>query len=389
MMTRTAENTRMGKSFAAGCCGVLLLFVLIAGAPTVRGQGQEIDVESMIRRQHITCSEIAFGATGLIPTHHMEGNTDTLQSILRYWEYHCGITEPMMRFTILWQIQSKTFNEDWLPDRLILYLDDYQEAIENPEHGHYFFDFDAWEYHALDPEFNTFTAQMADGLMEFGDLDSLERFFALFYSHDFEAAWLILAGDSLPGTRLDTLYQDQAEQSLSRQRLHLGFYFGMWRPGGKLDLFGLSPQIGLMLEGNNERFLYGIHMKMAFGAPRQRYEVVVDGQSYQTRNMLQFHIGLLAGIDMLKSESNSLFLAPGLGYDGIDPFSQSDRDAGIGKTLHSYNLNAALIYQRRLETRNVVTILLRYNVVNYRNTGGTDLSGNVITFGLGYGMGQW
>lgn len=105
--------------------------------------------------------------------------------------------------------------------------------------------------------------------------------------------------------------------------------------------------------------------------------------------MLQFHVGLLAGIDLLRSEANSLFLATGLGYDGIDPFSQSDRDAGLEKILHSYNLNASLVYQRRLENRNLVTLLIRYNVVNYRNSGGTDLSGNVITFGLGYGLGQW
>ncbi len=379
----------LGRFFAACARSLPWLFFLVACGVGATVHGQDIDVESLIHERRITCEDIALGATRQIPEAHLAGSTDTLQAILGYWEYHCGITEPMMRFTILWQIETNTFSQEWLPDRLIEHLEDHREAIKSVEAANYFFDFDAWQYHAMHPDYNDYTAQMAQQLKEYNDLGPEERFFVRFYSHDFEGAWQMLANDSLEGTRIDSLYRQHTEVELHRQRLHLGFYFGMWRPEGNLDVLGLSPQIGLMVEGNRQALLYGLHMKMAFGAPRQSYEVVVDGQTYQTRNMMQFYIGLVAGIDLLNSEANSLFLAPGLGYDGIDPFSQADRDAGISKTLHSLNANASIIYHRRLDTRNIITVLLRYNLVNYRNRGGTDLSGNVITFGVGYGLGQW
>ncbi len=189
---------------------------------------QTIDVEDLITRHSINCEDIALSATALIPGYHRDQKTDTLQALLHYWESSCGITEPMMRFTILWQIETNSFSEDWLPDRLPGKLLDYREAAESEEPVHDYFHFDEWEYHAMDEGFADFTSQLAKSLRKYDDLTPIESFFITYYSNDFDKALSMLEDDVLEDTRLDSLYREHTEEVRPRGYTHAGFYFGFW-----------------------------------------------------------------------------------------------------------------------------------------------------------------
>lgn len=54
--------------------------------------------------------------------------------------------------------------------------------------------------------------------------------------------------------------------------------------------------------------------------------------------------------------------------------------------LHSVNINTGLTYQLTFQSNHILSLMTRFGFVNYRNPGGTDLSGNIFTVGLGYGI---
>ncbi len=347
---------------------------------------QDIDIEDLLARRSLNCEDIAYSSTDLIPGFYLEEKADTLHALLHYWEVSCGITEPMMRFTLLWQIETSAFNEDWLPDHLPAMLMDYREAAESDTQDHDYFHFGEWEYHAIHEGYRAFTSGMAERLMSYEDLSPVETFLTEFYSHEFEKALARLEGGELAGTRVDSLFDEHPEEARPTGYTHGGLYFGFWNPGGSLDALGVHPQVGLVVDAVRGNVLYGLQLRLGFGNTSRPYTTEIDGQLVSTNNFLQVKAGFLAGIDLLSSPTHSVFVTGGLGYDGIDPTSQADREAGRTATLHSLNLNTGLTLHRRFDRGNMFSIMVNYNIVNYNNPEGTDLSGNVLTFGVAYGI---
>jgi len=370
---------------------LFLYFLLFSGLGANGAQllAQDIDVEEMITRHSIDCEDIARSATSMIPDYYQAADTDTLQAILRYWEESCGITEPMMRFTILWQIETNTFSEDWLPEHLPAMLLDYREATESDTDTHDYFHFGEWEYHTIDEDYRRFTSSMAERLQAYEDLSPVESFFVNFYGHNFERAMGWLEDGTLAGTRVDSLYAEHIEATREVRPAgytHGGFYFGFWNPSGNLDVLGVHPQVGMSVDVIRGRALYGLQLRLGFGDASRPYTTEIGGSYVSTNNFLQLTAGLQLGIDLLNSASHSLFMTGGLAYDAIDPTSTADREAGRTGDLQTLNLNAGITLHRRFDRGNLFSIMVNYHIVNYDNPGGTDLSGNVLTFGIAYGI---
>ncbi len=395
----------------------LIMIISIIIASVSNAAAQDIDAGALIRKHIITCADIAFSASELIPQFHHENKSDTIHSLLQFWQDRCGIPEPMMRYNILRQVQNRAFNDDQLPDKLPDYLADYKDAATTDEenYANFFFDFDAWEYHELHPGFNDFTYSLASSMKELPDLSPVERYFINFYSHDFEAAKELLSGGFLEGTHLDSVLHSEvtrqqveifegvelgegdhpgkevqlvseAQETRSQKGFHAGFSFGTWMPTGNLNRLGTHPQLGFIAGGNSRKALFGIHLKVGFLHTPHPYQAKIGGEIYDTQNFLQLYAGAHAGIDLLNNPLHALYITGGIGYDGIDPRNHHEREDEIPGMIHALNLNTGLRYQRILEETKFLTIIIRYNLVGYRNKGGTDLSGNVVTIGVGYGM---
>lgn len=396
---------------------VLLIIIALFDGMISNADAQQIDAGALIRKHSLTCAEIAYSVSELIPNFHRENKKDTINSLLKYWQERCGITEPMMRYSVLQQIQSRAFNDKGLPGRMPDYLADYKDAAttEDESYASFFFDFDAWEYHELHPEFNEFTFSLATSIKNLPDLSPVDRYFIYFYSHDFEAAKELFTGGFLVGTQLDSILKseatrhqveiykgdkvkediqvskevgliNEAQEAQSQKGFHAGLSFGTWIPTGNLNQLGTHPQFGIIAGGNSLNLLLGIHLKLGFLHTPYPYRAKIGGEIYDTRNFLQVYAGAHAGIDLLNNPQHALYLTGGLGYDGIDPRNHHEREEEIPGMINTFNLNTGIRYQRVLEESKYFTVIVRYNIVRYRNKGGTDLSGNVVTIGIGYGM---
>ncbi len=378
-----------------------MMVLMISSGVIKNAHAQEIDIEAVIVKHSIACPDIAFSASTLIPDYHRGGQVDTLRALLQYWEKQCGITEPMMRFTILWQIQTREFDDAWLPALLPDFLDDYRDAAtaDDESLANYYFDFDAWAYFALHPDYNDYTRSMASELQQLPDITAAESFLTLFYAHDFEKAVEQLNSGLLADTSIDSLYlqrerelqQLQETQTEGRQKqslpgFHAGFSFGTWMPTDKLRQLGNHPQIGLLTGGNTENMLFQLQLNLGFLEAPQEYVAEIGGILYETTDFLQVYAGLNTGFDMLSNPRHSLYITGGIGYDGIDPRNNAEREEGVTGMIHALNINAGITYHRIFDEKRFFSIIVRHNFVDYRNNGGSDLSGNVVSIGIGYGF---
>ncbi len=376
--------------------------MMVSPGITEKVYAQDIDIEAVIEKHSIGCSDIAFSASTLIPGYHRSGQSDSLRTLLQYWEEQCGITEPMMRFAILWQIQTREFSDEWLPAMLHAYLDDYRDAAlaEDESLANFYFDFDAWAYFALHPAYNDYTRALALELQTLPDITALEIFFSLYYAHDFEEAMELLKSGMLSGTSIDSLFllresELQAikdTEKLDRQQqgslpgFHVGFSFGTWMPTDKLKQLGNHPQIGVLAGRNTENALFQLQVNLGFLEAPQTYISEIGGTLYETTDFLQVYAGVNTGFDMLSNPRHSLYITGGFGYDGIDPRNNAEREEGVTGMIHALNINAGITYHRIFEGNRFFSIIVKHNFVDYRNNGGTDLSGNVISVGLAYGF---
>lgn len=367
--------SNLTRAFA--CLTMVVLWFGVSG-PSF---SQHINVEPIIAQESIACPDIAFTLTHLLPLSHRDNQPDTIYAMLNHWQYHCGGPEPMVRFRILYQIETNTFSDYWYPDNILTLLDDYKD-LSSQRHP-YYYDYFWGDYIPIHPSFNDFTMNLATYLQRFADLKPIESFFLEFYSHQFDQANKRLSSGELAGTRIDSLFRERQQQLLLGKKTAIGLYVGAWMPRSGLSILGNHLQIGIVAQRTKNRIATNLYMNLGLLNAPNDYAVVVNNVLYTTRSFLGIQAGVDLGYEIIKTKRMALLPLVGVAIEGFEAFSVSDQETfGLSKFIGSLNLNAGAEYRIKTIENAHIGIQGRYHLVNYQNEGGSDLSGNVVTFGL-------
>ncbi len=370
------------------CISAILLF------HTGHIKAQQISVETILEEEGFTCRDIAYSLTQLIPVHHLDNQPDTLLSMLLFWQENCGAPEPMVRFRIIHQVESNTFSDQWYPDDILVLLNDYREMVTTNDNQPYYFDYFLNEHIPIHPSFNAFTSNLALYLQRFTDLSPIELFFLEFYAHEFEPAMQRLREGDLVGTRLDSVFQIEQQQLIAAKhkekttsQSYIGGYLGLWQPNGNLSALGNHAQLGLFSGYSKNRRVLNFSLAIGFINTPSEYYVVVDNALYSSNYFLSVFGGVDAGLELIKTRSTTLITAIGVGLEGFDAFTPDEQENyGLSKLLGTPNLNLGVEFRIKTGDTAFFGLQSKYHVVGYRNKGGTDLSGNVVTFGIVVGF---
>jgi hypothetical protein len=360
---------------------------------SIKTEAQNIHVGTILEKGGYTCRDIAFSLTSLIPVHHRDNQPDTLLSMLLYWQETCGAPEPMVRFRIIHQIELNTFSDQWYPDDILILLMDYREMVINQDNQPYYLDYFLNEYIPIHPKYNEFTSNLSSYLLRFTDLSPIESFFLEFYSHDFETALKRLQDGELEGSRLDSLFRQQQQpeevrqEKITAKRSHIGGYLGIWKPNGNLSILGNHAQIGLFSGYTRNRGVLNFNINIGFINTPGEYYVVVDNALYASNNFLSVFGGVDAGFELINTHDAALITTIGIGLEGFDAFTQDEQENyGLSKVLATPNLNLGVELRIKSGDSGFFGIQSKYHIVGYRNKGGTDLSGNVVSIGIVVGF---
>jgi hypothetical protein len=80
-----------------------------------------------------------------------------------------------------------------------------------------------------------------------------------------------------------------------------------------------------------------------------------------------------------------LSASAGIGYEQITAIPNENDYGEDDKILRSWNVNGGLVLKYYFKADKYFGIHARYNLVNYSNFGGTDISGDYLSLKLVYG----
>lgn len=205
---------------------------------------------------------------------------------------------------------------------------------------------------------------------------------------DIENTFVMLQTDAFKDTKGQKVYFDEIPRNKKKLVGHGGFLLGTWIPQGNLEIVGVHPFFGFRGGINYKRLMADATIGFKFGKSPNAYQVYKNGSIWDTEHFFGGYIGLDVGFEIFRIKNRSFSFIGGAAFDGFDALRVDDpnSDTDIIKTLNTLNLNIGVGYKYHIDQWNYIGLDFKYNMVNYKNDMGTDLSGNALTINLLYGF---
>jgi hypothetical protein len=344
-------------------------------------------VESQLSKPVLRCEDIRQNALEAIPRLYREQPIDSVIRAISFWEDKCKNSEELQRIKILVAIKNRNFSELLYDNNIIHYIDRFIEFKDlnssSPPGGW----FSLKEYNTF-IAYNAFTKELARSLLPIVDTSKLEGYFCYLYA-DTGNTKKILDRSTFKNTSL-VQYYSQYEATLRKRGLvHMALTGGNWIPTGAATLLGNHPYIGLEFGGRDEKNRLIFAMSFKFGKSTNTYQIKRNNQLYDTDHFFGGYLGLEYARKIVGNNTHLLEAILGAGVDGFDVYNPYNEDNEQMKptSIFSYNFNGGIQYSFFYNKSKTAFLGLqaKYNVTNYRNKGGTDVTGNPITLGLVWG----
>lgn len=194
--------------------------------------------------------------------------------------------------------------------------------------------------------------------------------------------FVLYANDMLADT--DYLLDSQYTHYSSSEEAwdyNVGIITGLWVPTGKNEILGVHPQIGFFAGGKRCRFEICLSLAFRLLGSAHEYTIKYEGVLYDTSRYLGWYLGMDLGYEIFYRKRSGILLLAGTGWDAFasEYFSEDEKSVWI----NSFNLNSGVGYRYYYKEMEIMSSYIevdfKYNFVDYKNPGGTDLSGNTIS----------
>jgi hypothetical protein len=345
-------------------------------------------IERQMTGKAPNCEDIAFNCSQLVEKYYNSSNIDSVKAILAYWEDKCGLSEPVFRMNILLAIREGKFSESLYDSTVIDHIGRFSDRVKctDPVDSYLYFQI-YFSYVQIKGSFDKLTGQIAENLLGSLDENSLEYLFCKLYAGNADYFYNELQSkDKYNGTKLKEYYFTLVNESLKLYEFNIAFYSGVWIPFSSANTLGVHPIIGLDAGCKYRKFIFNLSMYLKFAKTPNDYTVVAEDSLWTTDYFFGGYVGLDIEREIIKFGNNEIDFLIGVGYDGFGALDYSLADASdendVGKNINSLNINTGLGYRYNFKGHSYLGIRGKYNFVNYKNTGGTDLSGNTASIVL-------
>jgi hypothetical protein len=165
-----------------------------------------------------------------------------------------------------------------------------------------------------------------------------------------------------------------------RSDFNVGIITGIWIPTGKIEILGNHPQFGFFMGGKRCRFEYSFSGVGRFLQAANEYTVKHEGILYDTTGYFGWYLGIDFGYEIFYRKSNGILLLAGMGWDAFRSEYIEEEETAVIR--NSFNFNSGVgyrYYYRELESMSYIEFDFKYNFIDYKNRGGTDLAGNAVS----------
>lgn len=361
----------------------LLLAILLAASLPSLAQ-QDSDIESMMTRRVLRCSDVQYNSIALIPRLYRSGRNDTLEALLAYAHRHCPNYNGLLDFELLYAIGNGTFREEQFTGRgLLASLRSYGRYFDEGQNDAYI---TLLRNDEIVRNYYNLLREMAHNLSQ-SKLTPGQDVLVRYYSTPADSLLELFNDREFRNTAFQTEYRTDRERFDPRTGYHYSILGGVWAPDGKLSLLGNHPYLGFQMGGRGRKLMINVTVMIKFLQSKNSYLVRKEDSLYSTRRFLGGYIGLDGAYSLLQGRHHTWDVLGGVGWDGFDALSVDRNDERLTKSVNSINFNVGTGYKYFFgKAGTYVGLDAKYNFLFYKNTGGTRMSGNAFTIGLVFGF---
>ncbi len=363
----------------------LAVWLLITLAGRTAAQ-ETIDVEPLLKEGTGYWYQVSYQCSELVPYYFKKGEQDTLLQLLKYWEEQSGVMEPVRRFWMLYQINRKQFDADFINPIVVEDMLEYEETITSMESDTT--DWKMWGEPYVSGEFNRFTHNLAVELLQYTDLSDDEWLICLFYSNNFDDFWELIKSGQVAHTHVYKEFR-QTFKEVGLLDLHYDAFAGYYSPRKQLSKLGSKVMLGGGVGMEINRVLVDVTLLLRFLQPTKSYVVYDQNQRYETREYVGVYFGVEPAFQLYDWGQVKIDLLSGVAVDLIEAVPDQENPNGLQSVfLTSSNLNVGVAcrYYPSKDRMMYIRGQVRYEFAGYNTHGGTDLSeGEALTFRLGVG----
>ncbi|MDR0384556.1 MAG: hypothetical protein LBH60_00590 [Prevotellaceae bacterium] len=358
-------------------------------AASYSAAAQNFDSLMKINR-HLDCDDIAYSSALLFENYYSANKTDSVKSVLAYWEDKCGYREPVHRAKLLLALKEMQYQDSLLPRDILFYVFNYQNRM-NMVKNHTYYGYDEYKsYYGYVPagkEYDMFTIKEFGRLKSVYDTGTVEYLLCEFYSDNYDTLFTKLQTNDYGTSTLAVEYGKALRKHLNMLETHLSLLTGVWMPAGRLKLLGVHPELGGQAGIKYKKMSYDLTIALKFvNSPNGYYAKRKGANSPElTSHFFGGYFGIDVGRDIYTRRKHNLQLAGGIAVDGFDALRE-DKDLNLkSASVLSYNFNLGFAYRYYLANGRYIGLKAKYNVVDYTLNSVVDLTGNAITVHFTFG----
>jgi hypothetical protein len=336
-----------------------------------------------------TWEELSFNCSNHAVDYFIHQKYDSLELILDYWSKEFGFIEPVARMYLLYDIATNSLSENSFGMEIIDFLIDYKVYFESESYQRDRTDpsfMTERDYPFVSKRFDRFTVALADSLLGRVEEESSSFLLCEFYRNNFSGFSQKIRSEKYKDIALRSFYLTYIDEIFQEPEQRFGILAGLWKPLGKNRLLGNHPDIGGFYELKKGKWLLNGMLSIRFLDSKETYYVVQQGELMPTTDFFLLYGGIELGQILLRFHRLSFSLSAGFRVDVLEAVNSEIEDEQITHVYPNMNAGAALRFYTSRYCNNYFEIQYRVNYVNYRNKGGTDLSGNVANFRLMFGF---
>ena len=368
-------------------------FLTLLISLTLLGQANaQTDIDHKLLQDIPNCENVAYNSGQIINDLYTKQAYDSISHVVNRWEEFCGESEPIFRIKVLSQIQlgifsSQELDQEELMSHVFTYIDRQEFAKAKNYHQYYEYYKVALGFIPLKSDFDLLTTAWAESLLQNKEVTGDARAFCLLYANNTEGFWQHLQQKQEATTPLEQVYSAETAKIKNMIDGNFGVLSGIYLPTGDLaSVIGPKALIGMQFGFKMKKMQYDLTIAIRPGKAKEMYEVIHDDQLKSTDHYLGGLVGLDLSYELRNNLKRELDLVGGIAFDGFDAI-EGDVDNDIkGKSINALNLNIGLGYRFYSKSMNYLGVQAKYNIVNYKNTGGTNLAGNYFSVMVTYNL---
>jgi hypothetical protein len=345
---------------------------------------QTDDLDKLMTRRQIDCRDIVYNCWFLIPEYYQKERLDSVQILMDYWEHKCGMNEELYRAKFLFSILNRTFDDKKLDTNI---FNDILQRNANKVYAnsarHYYRP--RFEY-KMDTIFDNFITRLGRRVLN-QNLTKTEAFLVKSYVDTVPTQLSELDNKMYNNTNIQRLYFQYKDRRFKKPNVHIGLYGGYFNLTGNNKILGDKGILGAYMGYQFNKNQIDLIGDVKFGRVQETYYVVNKGKLVGTNECSGLYLGLEYSRVLVKKPLFDLLFLAGAGGERITSIYEDKTNNITPKFFWSPTFNGGLGFRRyyntnKLDFENIPYwgLQMRFNYLNFVNTGGTDISGDAFSF---------